>query len=204
MATDRVAVSRAERLSLELAAWAGMLALIRIYSLSDQTILAPYADRIFQIAGILYLLVPVALCCALFTQPSLRKNPLRLCVLLLASALYLPSFIFSDPAAATLGYALGHGLQYLVFMYFVEASRPRPRAAILGGVMLAGIGGLILTYTTKHMGQPGMLSQLLFGMGIGAVMTHFVIDAGVWKLRHKFQRQYMRHAFSFIFDRPQR
>jgi hypothetical protein len=202
-ATDQAPVSKIERLCLELAVVSGMLALIRIYSLSDQTFLAPYADSIFQLGALVYLSVPILLCSALFIQPGLRKNPLRLTVLILSSAFYLPSFIFKDPAAATLGYALGHGLQYLVFMYFVGVSRPRPQIAILSTIAFAAIGGLALTYTTKQMGQAGPLSHLLFGMGIGVVMTHFVIDAGIWRLRHSFQRQYVRQAFSFIFNRPQ-
>jgi hypothetical protein len=32
-------------------------------------------------------------------------------------------------------------------------------------------------------------------------MTHFVLDAGLWRLREPFQRRYMRDRFSFVFDR---
>lgn len=200
-ATDRIPVSKPERLALELAAIAGMLALIRIYSLSQQTILEPVVDQIFQAASFIYMLVPVVVVIAIFSNKRLTRNPLRITGLILFSAFYLPSFIFSDPSAATLGYALGHGLQYLVFMFFVGISRPRPILALttVGAVGIAG--GLVLTSMADGMGHGNMISRLLFGLAIGVVMSHFVIDAGVWKLRYQFQRQYVRRAFPFVFNR---
>jgi len=32
-------------------------------------------------------------------------------------------------------------------------------------------------------------------------MAHFVLDAGLWRLRQPFQRRYMRERFHFVFDR---
>jgi hypothetical protein len=200
-ATDRTPVSKLERLSLELAAAAGMLALVRIYGLSQQTVLAPFTDLIFQAASIVYMLVPVAIAAAIFTKPSIARNPLRISGLILFSAFYVPSFIFSDPSAATLGYALGHGLQYHVFMYFVGMSRPRPVQALTTIGVSGIVGGFALTFMASAMGQGGAVSRLLFGLAIGTVMSHFVVDAGVWRLRYQFQRQYVRRAFPFIFER---
>jgi hypothetical protein len=201
VATDRVPVSKLERLALELAAVAGMLALVRIYRLSEQTILQPVVDLIFRSASVIYMLVPVVVVIAIATEPHLVRNPLRIAGLILFSAFYVPSFIFSDPSAATLGYALGHGLQYLVFMFFVGISRPRPVVA-LTTITVAGLsGGFALTSMVVAMGHGSMLNRLLFGLAIGVVMSHFVIDAGVWKLRHQFQRRYVRAAFPFVFER---
>jgi hypothetical protein len=41
----------------------------------------------------------------------------------------------------------------------------------------------------------------LFRAFIGVTMSHFVPDAGIWRLREPFQRRYMRKRFFFIFDR---
>ena len=41
----------------------------------------------------------------------------------------------------------------------------------------------------------------LYGAFLGTVMTHFVLDAGLWRLREPFQRKYMRQKFYFVFDR---
>ena len=86
-------------------------------------------------------------------------------------------------------------------MYFVGISRPRPVVA-LTTIAVAGIsGGFALTSMVVAMGHGGLLNRLLFGLAIGVVMSHFVIDAGVWKLRYQFQRQYVRRAFPFVFER---
>ena len=200
-ATDRVPVSRFEKLALDLAAVAGMLALIKINALNAQTILAPFTDAIFLVACLAYAAVPFVIGAAVFKEPRLLGNKLRIGALVLFSAFYIPSFIFTDPISAVLGYALGHGLQYLVFMTYVGASRPRPLLAV-GAVIALGIGGgFLLTYMTNAGSEPGALFKFIFGMAVGTVMSHFVIDAGVWKLRHPFQRGYVRRAFPFVFDR---
>lgn len=199
--TDRVPLSRLERLSLEVAAIAQMLGLIKVYSLSRGTALEPFTEQIFQLAQYVYLCVPILVVAAFLATPTIAANRLRSVGLVAFSAFYLPSFIFSDPAAATLGYALGHGLQYLVFMYFVGVSRPR-RVVALATMLVAGVcGGLLLTYMTDHVAQSHWLGRLALGMAVGVVMSHFVIDAGIWKLRHPFQRQYVKRAFSFVFER---
>jgi hypothetical protein len=199
--TDRIPLSRLERLSLEVAAIAQMLGLIKVYSLSRGTVFEPYTEQIFQLAQYIYLCVPVLVVAALLITPTILANRLRLVGLVAFSAFYLPGFIFNDPAAATLGYALGHGLQYLVFMYFVGASRPR-RVVALATILVLGIcGGLMLTYMTDHVVHTHWLGRLIFGMALGIVMSHFIIDAGVWKLRQPFQRQYVKRAFSFVFER---
>ena len=200
-ATDGVPVSRLERLSLEFSAAAGMLALIKVNALSHQTILEPFTSAIFVVAGLVYAVVPALVFAAVITEPRLLRNPVRICALILFSAFYLPSFIFTDPVAAILGYALGHGLQYLVFMYYVGVSRPRPGIALTSMVAIGIIGGSALTFMTSAGDQSGSLYRLIFGMAIGTVMSHFVIDAGVWKLRYQFQRRYMQNAFSFVFAR---
>lgn len=199
--TDRIPLSRLERLALEVAAIAQMLGLIKVYSLSRGTVFEPFTEQIFQVAQYVYLCVPVLVVAAFLATPAIIANRLRSIGLVAFSAFYLPGFIFSDPAAATLGYALGHGLQYLVFMYFVGASRPS-RVVALATILIAGVcGGFLLTYMVDHAVHTYWLDRLVFGMALGVVMSHFIIDAGVWKLRQPFQRQYMKRAFSFVFER---
>ena len=41
----------------------------------------------------------------------------------------------------------------------------------------------------------------IYGAMVGVVMAHFVLDAGIWRLREPFQRGYMRKKFYFIFNR---
>ena len=41
----------------------------------------------------------------------------------------------------------------------------------------------------------------LYGVYVGVVMTHFVADAGIWRLREPFQRAYMKSKFHFVFEK---
>ena len=40
----------------------------------------------------------------------------------------------------------------------------------------------------------------LFGLSLGVTMAHFVIDAGIWRLRDEFPRRYIGAAFPFLFS----
>jgi hypothetical protein len=46
------------------------------------------------------------------------------------------------------------------------------------------------------------VADFLFGAVLGATMSHFVIDAGAWKLSMARQRAYISKRFDFIFDKP--
>jgi hypothetical protein len=43
-------------------------------------------------------------------------------------------------------------------------------------------------------------ADFLFGAVLGATMSHFVVDAGAWRLRMAKQREYMSKRFYFVFD----
>jgi hypothetical protein len=42
----------------------------------------------------------------------------------------------------------------------------------------------------------------LFGLSMGITMAHFVVDAGIWRLRDEFPRRYVGAAFPFLSARP--
>jgi hypothetical protein len=114
----------------------------------------------------------------------------------------VPLFIFSDFASATLGYALGHGLQYLVFMGFVGAGKKNAIVSLATLLVMGTVGAVVLNAALL---APDWLAspfcRALYGAFYGAVMAHFVVDAGAWRLREVFQRSYMREKFYFIFSR---
>jgi hypothetical protein len=87
-------------------------------------------------------------------------------------------------------------------MYFVGASRNRGVLGVASVSMVGILGGLALTLMLKDLGEGSLATRVFFGMALGTVMSHFVIDAGVWKLRYPFQRGYMKEAFAFVFNRP--
>jgi hypothetical protein len=132
--------------------------------------------------------------------PTLRANPLRLGFLLVGAAFFLPTYLFDSATSATLGYAVAHGLQYLVFMAVVGAKR-KPLVSLALMAAIGGAGAVLLNagMVAPDAGLPW--GNALYGAFIGTVMAHFVLDAGIWRLREPFQRGYMRERFSFVFQR---
>jgi hypothetical protein len=72
---------------------------------------------------------------------------------------------------------------------------------VLGNVAIAG--GAILE-ATSHLHSAGPAGRILFGGYLGAVMAHFVIDAGLWRLRDPFPRAFMARYVPYLVPaRPQ-
>ena len=190
-----------ERRTLMTAAVAGILGFFSLNKIGLSA-LSPEFVRLHQIGGLLYLTVPVLLAVAVMKVPALRTNRLRLAYLILGASFFLPTFLFDDQISATMGYAIAHGLQYLVFMGVVGIGK-RPAFASLA--MLAGIstlGALLLNAAVIAPDNTNLpYGYAIYGAFVGIVMTHFVLDAGIWRLRERFQRGYMREKFSFVFDR---
>jgi hypothetical protein len=190
-----------ERRTLMMAAVAGILGFFSLNKIGLSA-LSPEFAQLHRMGGLLYLAVPVLLAIAVIKVPALRTNRLRLAYLLLGASFFLPTFLFDDPISATMGYAIAHGLQYLVFMGVVGVGK-RPAFASL--MMLAGIsilGALLLNAAVLAPDNADLsYGYAIYGAFVGIVMTHFVLDAGIWRLRERFQRGYMRERFSFVFDR---
>ena len=69
------------------------------------------------------------------------------------------------------------------------------RLAALGNVAL--LGGAALE-RASHLHGAAAAERLLFGAYLGAVMAHFVIDAGLWRLREEFPRRYLTAALPYL------
>lgn len=88
---------------------------------------------------------------------------------------------------------IAHGLQYLLLVGMVAAADgQRPgrtlRLAVFCNIALAG--GAVLG-AASHLHGAAPAGRLLFGAYLGAVMAHFVIDAGLWRLRDPFPRAFL-------------
>jgi hypothetical protein len=195
--TDGSPLSVWERRTLMVAAVAGILGCFGIGDIGSL-----HMAWLQQVGVWVYLLVPVGLGIALIKSALLRTNWLRLAFLICGALFFLPAFIFNDPLSAIVSFGLAHGLQYLVFMGVVSTAK---RDTLFSAVLLLGIatvGGVFLDMAkdaAAYMSSPYVLA--LNGVFYGAVMAHFVLDAGIWRLREPFQRRYIRDRFSFVFDR---
>ncbi len=104
-----------------------------------------------------------------------------------------PVFAFRSPYAAVGGMTIAHGLQYLLLVGLVAAGNgPRAGRAIrlAAACNVALIGGAALS-AASHLHGAALAGRLAFGGYLGAVMAHFVIDAGLWRLRDPLPRAFL-------------
>ena len=130
------------------------------------------------------------------------KRPASYCALYLTALLFpLPIFLFRSPYAAVSGMTIGHGLQYLLMMGLVaQGARTTGRRhrelawvgtiAVVGGVALSAASHLHLSGTVALRG--------VFGLYIGLVCVHFLVDARLWRLRRPFPRAFLGARLPFL------
>jgi hypothetical protein len=199
--------SKIELVALRVAVIAGWLAAVRSAGFGGLPIIRNNEDLFYQAGATLYCAVPVLVIAALVMHPGLRRSPPRLFFLLASCSFFLPALIFSDNASAFQTYALAHGLQYQVFMSYLatapgtgtRSSDSRIRRVGVPALLLCIIGfGIPLSIG----GDVGLVSKLqlapLYGFVLGFTMAHFIVDAGIWRLRDEFVRGYVREAFPFM------
>lgn len=111
----------------------------------------------------------------------------------------LPLFVFSAPYAAVGGLVVAHGFQYLLLTGLVAAGSDRRKR--LGGLAALGafaiLGGAILS-VLSHLHGAGQSLRLLYGAYLGLLASHFVVDAGMWRLRDPFVRSFLSQRVGFL------
>jgi hypothetical protein len=141
------------------------------------------------------------------TRRTDRDRPAGLCVVYLMGLYFpLPIFVFASPYAAVGGMTIAHGAQYLVLVGMVARGPERPQRATLQlGAFAAGslLLGLALN-AASHLHTGGELARAGYGAYLGVVMSHFVIDAGLWRLRDPFPRQFLAERLPGIVRSPQK
>lgn len=190
---------------LRLAVIGGVTGGIHSAGFGAGTAVEAHAETAYLLGGAITLSLPVLIAIACATVPGLRKTPLRLGTLLVAASFFLPVFLFDDAGSAFMTYAFAHGLQYFVFMTYVAAStstgEQSPSPARPGLKTLAA-SLLVFGFCLSKGGDYGLMQKWhlepVFGLGLGATMAHFVIDAGIWRLRDEFPKRYIGAAFPFL------
>lgn len=128
-----------------------------------------------------------------------ERSP-RFCLMYGLALLFpLPIFVFGSPYAAVAGMTMAHGLQYLLLIGLVAAgSEPRYR---MGGAAalctLAVLGGVVLNLIS-HLHGDGLPLRMLFGAYLGVLAAHFVVDAGIWRLRDPFVRAFLSQRVGYL------
>lgn len=113
--------------------------------------------------------------------------------LLAAVAFFGPLFVTEDPILAVAAYTAAHGAQYLLMTAHLAAGRQAPLGWLAGlGLACVG-GGWVLNYGVNRFGP-----TLALALGAGFAMSHFVIDAGMWRPAEPSHRAWMRKRFAFL------
>jgi hypothetical protein len=191
-----------ERRALTAAGLAGIAALLARPGLL-QLPLRALVPALFPLAAAAFVVCFAAGAgCLLRRSPAQR--PAGFCLAYLTSlAFSLPVFAFSSPYAAVAGLTIAHGLQYLLLMGMLAAGSPRsirPAARLTALAALANIallGGAVLSVASDQLAA-GPAMRILYGFFLGAVMAHFVIDAGLWRMRAEFPREFLRSRLPYL------
>jgi hypothetical protein len=189
----------AERRALVASGGAGICALLAHPALLQLQV-NPGLGLLFPLSALAFGLAVLA-GLALLTRRRPADRPAGFCVAYLVALLFsLPVFVFASPYAAVGGMTIAHGLQYLLLAGLVAAGDPWPtsrmlRLAALGNI--AVVGGAVLE-AMSHLHGAVPAGRLLFGAYLGAVMAHFVIDAGLWRLRDPFPRAFLSERVPYL------
>jgi hypothetical protein len=134
-----------------------------------------------------------------------QERPAGFCVVYGTSLCFVvPVFACHSPYAAVGGMTIAHGLQYLLLIGLVAGGGRGGRSRLLRLAALfnvALIGGIALN-AASHLHGGGTMARSLFGAYLGAVMAHFVVDAGLWRLRDQFPRRFLSANVPYLV--PQR
>jgi hypothetical protein len=199
------ALRLSERRSVVLAGLFGIMGLLADPGLLQ---LHPYPSlmwaRAVALAG--YLLVVVAGACTVLRRR--RGQPVGVSAMYVTALLFpLPIFVFTSPYAAVGGMTVAHGLQYLMLMGLVakgsestKSVRPvesgRAGLAIMCGIAL--VGGVALSATSHlHLSSSPVLRGV-FGLYLGLVCAHFLVDARLWRLSRPFSRAFLGSRIPFL------
>jgi hypothetical protein len=197
-ATGQPPLTSTERRCIRASAVGGILALVAHPQVTQLVAMRPPRQIGAAATAAAWLLVTVALgTVALGTViQRRRRRTASAAVLVIAVAYPLPLLATVSPYAALGGMTLAHGLQYLLLVGLVLAGPARDTGrrsrGVEGVLLLTGVlaiaGGLAAASHLHHGPAP---TRLVFGAYLGVVMTHFVVEAGLWRLRDPFPRQWL-------------
>lgn len=137
---------------------------------------------------------------ALRRRPAVDRPGGFVAVYLVSLLFFLPVFAFGSPYRAVAGLTLAHGYQYLLIVGLVAAADRPGRSRVLSVAVLVNVallGGALLSLASHLHGVPGP-GRALYGAFLGAVMAHFVVDAGLWRLRDDFPRRFLTESVPYL------
>ena len=170
----------------------------------------------FSIA--LFVVSTVLLFKVLLTTPRLRADPPALIFTVLGWMFFLPTLVSTNELVGFWSYAIAHGAQYLIFMVVLSGNRKHGIVGLSVFVLVLGLSVFVLVLGLSVFVLVLGLSVFVLvfaamlvafehlnrsGAGLaaytGIVMSHFLIDAKIWRLREPLQRSLIHQRFAFLF-----
>jgi hypothetical protein len=192
-------LSRPERMALTATGVAGILGLLgrpSLLQVADAPVHAVIAD-----AGLVLFAAAAAGGLALLARRGAGARPGAFTAnYVIALVFFAPVWLFGSPYAAVAGLTIAHGLQYLLLVGMLAGRPPERRRARVSIVVLVDVAvllGLALDAMSHLHGEPG-LGRALFGVYLGLTAAHFVVDAGLWRLRDAFPRAFLTERLPFL------
>ena len=198
-------LSKPERTAILATGWTGIAGLVARPSLL-QVEVNPHLGAVFPGCAIAYG-VAVITGVGLFLRRPRPARPAGLAICFLTALLFfVPVFAFTSPYAAVGGLTIAHGAQYLLLMGHLAwgggtgggstggVSRVL-QIAVLVNIVL--IGGTMLEVASHADASAGVVRSI-YGAYLGIVMSHFVVDAGLWRLRDAFPRRFLAGRVPYL------
>jgi hypothetical protein len=189
---------RLERLGIVVAGFGGIAGLV-VHPDLLQVTLDAHVRFLFPMAGVVFV---AGVAIGLYALSQREQRPPGFVIIYLISLVFFgPVFVFTSPYAAVAGLVVAHGYQYLLIVGLVAGAPRRGRPGVIGLALMMSVallGGLALNYASHLHGSPVILERALYGAYLGAVMAHFVIDAGLWRLRDEFPRRFLTANLPYL------
>lgn len=129
----------------------------------------------------------------LATHAGLRRSPTVLLFLLLTLGFFTPSLSAGPAPIAFWPFAMAHGLQYLIITGVLAR---RSRRGLRGLAIFMALA-LLLGFVAVAMTGGVPWTQIYTGL----IVTHFLADARLWRLRDPAVRDIVKRRFDFLFSR---
>jgi hypothetical protein len=190
---------RGERRAIVATGVAGIAGLLAHPELLQVAVHTP-VHWLFPVAGTAFAATVIAGFIVVARGPAPARPPGFFLVYGVSLLFFLPVFVFGSPYAAVAGMTVAHGYQYLLIVGLLAggpAGRPAKALGLALLVNIALLGGLGLNLAS-HLHGGGPAARGVFGVYLGLLMAHFVVDAGLWRLRDEFPRAFLSARVPYL------
>jgi hypothetical protein len=201
-------LSRVERRCVLASGVAGVLALLARPSVLQVVAWRPTASAASgaRDAAALVLAASAAVAVGSVARRGLRMRP-ALAVYMIAVVFPTPLLLTSSPYTAIGGLTLAHGLQYLLLVGHVVVGPPSDRLPYAGATRSAIVAIVVTTAgllaAASHLHNSGeSIARVIFGAYLASLMAHFLVDAGLWRLRDPFPRRWLSQRLPQLLGSP--